>query len=89
MTISAMPSQLDDQVRAILRSHARLHVDAGALGDTDDLFRAGLSSHANVTLMLALEEAFGVEFPDEMLRKATFQSVSAIREAITELLAAR
>jgi acyl carrier protein len=82
-----MPSQLEDQVREILRTHGRLHVDAGSLRDTDDLFRAGLSSHANVTVMLALEEAFGVEFPDEMLRKATFGSLSSIREAICELMA--
>jgi acyl carrier protein len=89
MTISAVPSQLEDQIREILRTHGRLHVDAGALRDKDDLFRAGLSSHANVTVMLALEEAFGIEFPDEMLRKATFQSLSAIREAICQLVAAQ
>ncbi len=35
--------------------------------------------------MLALEDAFDVEFPDELLRKSTFASVGAIRSALTEL----
>jgi acyl carrier protein len=35
--------------------------------------------------MLALEDAFDVEFPDKLLRKSTFASVSAIREALDSL----
>jgi acyl carrier protein len=89
MTMATVPGQLDVQVREILQLHGRLRVNVNALHDTDDLYRAGLGSHANVTVMLALEEAFGVEFPDEMLRKATFESMSSIRQAIRELLAAQ
>ncbi len=51
-----------------------------------DLYRAGLTSHASVNVMLALEDAFDVEFPQQMLRKKTFESVAAITEALTELL---
>jgi acyl carrier protein len=35
--------------------------------------------------MLALEDAFDVEFPQQMLRKSTFESVAAIKEALIEL----
>jgi acyl carrier protein len=35
--------------------------------------------------MLALEDTFDVEFPDAMLRKSTFESIAAIRDALTEL----
>ena len=35
--------------------------------------------------MLALEDAFDVEFPDSMLRKSTFESIASITEALTEL----
>jgi acyl carrier protein len=86
MTMSATPDQLEGAIREVLRLHARLYVDLGALRDKDDLFRAGMSSHANVSVMLALEESFGVEFPDRMLRKSTFESVAAIRDAISTLL---
>ena len=38
--------------------------------------------------MLALEDSFDIEFPDELLRKSTFASVKAIEGALTELGAA-
>ena len=36
--------------------------------------------------MLALEDAFDVEFPERMLRRQTFESVASIHEAIGELV---
>ena len=70
-----------------MREHARLVVDVDDLNDDDDLFRLGMTSHASVSVMLALEDAFGVEFPEQMLRKSTFDSVGSIRLALAELLA--
>jgi len=70
----------------LLSEHARLVVDVAELGDTDDLFRSGMTSHASVTVMLAVEDAFGVEFPEHMLRRSTFESIDSIRRALTELL---
>ena len=64
-----MTDDTRDEIRQVLRDHARLPVDVDALGDGDDLFAAGMSSHASVNLMLALEDAFDVEFPDEMLTR--------------------
>lgn len=76
---------MDETIRSILEVHGRLTVDAIALGDTENLFRAGMTSYANVNVMLALEDAFGIEFPDDMLRRETFASIAAIRSALTEL----
>jgi len=75
-----------DTVRRIIADHAKLPVDVTTLDDADDLFRAGMTSHASVNVMLALEEEFDIEFPEAMLRKATFESVDAISDAISELL---
>lgn len=69
----------------MIAQHGRLAVDVAALSDIDDLYRAGLTSHASVNLMLALEDAFDIEFPDRLLRRETFESVAAIRGAIDEL----
>jgi acyl carrier protein len=74
-----------DQVREVVASHGRLAVDVATLTDDDDLYRAGLTSHASVNLMLALEDAFDVEFPERLLRRQTFESIVAINEAIEEL----
>ena len=76
---------MEDRIRTVLREHGKLPVDLASLSDEDDLYRAGMTSHASVNVMLALEDAFDVEFPDKMLRKSTFASVSAIREALNSL----
>jgi acyl carrier protein len=78
-------SDVDVAIREVLKSHGRLPVEIDTLNDTDDLYESGLSSHASVNVMLALEDEFDLEFPDELLRKSTFQSVAAIREALGSL----
>lgn len=82
----ASEPQITESVRDVLSKHARLVVDAADIKDDDDLFRLGMTSHAAVSVMLGLEDAFGVEFPESMLRRGTFGSVNSIRVAITELL---
>jgi acyl carrier protein len=76
---------LKDQIRQVLAEHARLAAPIGTLDDQADLFLAGMTSHASVNVMLALEDRFEIEFPDSMLRKSTFQSVAAIDAALSEL----
>jgi acyl carrier protein len=77
----------DEQIRKVLAEHARLPVDVATLDEHADLFQAGMTSHASVNVMLALEESFDIEFPEAMLRKATFESVAAIRSALATLSA--
>ena len=76
---------LRDQIRQVIDEHARLAVPIATLDDRADLFSAGMTSHASVNVMLALEDCFEVEFPESMLRKSTFQSVAAIDAALSEL----
>jgi acyl carrier protein len=75
-------------IRAVLREHGRLAQDVATLGDQSDLFEVGLSSHASVNLMLALEEHFQIEFPERMLHRRTFASIAAIRSSVDELIGA-
>ncbi len=76
---------VDAVIRSALAAHGKLAVPATSLGDDDDLYQRGLSSHASVNLMLALEDAFDIEFPDSLLRRDTFRSVAAIREALVSV----
>jgi acyl carrier protein len=78
-------SSTRDRVRALLKTTGRLQTDIDTLGNDADLYAAGLTSHATVNLMLALEEAFDVELPDALLRRRTFSSVDAIVEALAEI----
>jgi acyl carrier protein len=78
---------MTDTIRKAINDHARLAVDVATLADDTDLYRAGMTSHASVNLMLALEDAFEIEFPDHMLRRELFESIASIRAALTELQA--
>ena len=76
---------MTDKIRRILKDHGRLSKDADSLAEDADLYQAGMTSHASVNVMLALEDAFDIEFPDRMLTRAVFSSVDAIAAAIDEL----
>lgn len=75
---------MTDEIKDILRQHGKLS-DVDGLKDDTDLYSAGLTSHATVNLMVALEDHFGVEFPERMLKRRSFETIGAIRAAITEL----
>jgi acyl carrier protein len=77
--------ELSDEIRQVVRDHANLAVPVATLTDETDLYSSGMTSHASVNLMLALEERFDIEFPDRMLRRRAFESIAAIRAAIEEL----
>lgn len=83
------PQSTTDAIRALLREHGRLAVDVASLPEDSNLYDAGLTSHASVNLMLALEDRFAIEFPDRMLRRGAFSSLAAIRSGVEELLGAR
>ena len=80
-----MPLPVQARVRTLLQNSGWLQADVDSLADDADLYAAGLTSHATVNLMLALEEAFDIEFPDRLLRRRTFSSVDAIAEALVEI----
>jgi len=81
-----MNAELEQQIRDVLREHARLPVDPDRIGRDADLYRAGMTSHASVNVMLALEDRFDVEFPEAMLKRSAFESIASIATAVGSLL---
>ena len=76
---------LEAQIRAVLQEHGRLNKPVEGISADSDLYQAGMTSHASVNVMLALEGRFDVEFPDHMLKRSVFSSIAAIRDALVEL----
>jgi len=74
-----------ETIREILAQHGRLPVGVETLSDNSDLYNAGLTSLATVGLMLALEDAFDIEFPESKLSRKTFESIESISDAVAEL----
>jgi acyl carrier protein len=81
----AITDQIEIQIRTVLRNHGHLNKDVDLLDETSDLYQSGMTSHASVNVMLALEGAFDIEFPDHMLKRNVFGSIQSIRAAVTEL----
>jgi acyl carrier protein len=80
--------RLKDRIRTIVSNHARLGLPLSQIGDSIDLYRAGMTSYASVQLMMALEDAFGIEFPDNMLSREVFANINAMAHAVEEVLQA-
>lgn len=76
---------MEEQLRDILGDVGGLVVPVTGIATDQDLFAAGLTSFATVTVMLAIEGAFDVEFPDEALNRATFRSIDSLRTVIAGL----
>lgn len=76
---------MKDRVRQVIRDHAGLAADVDSLADDADLYRAGMTSHASVNVMVALEDTFEVEFPDSMLKRSVFESVDSISAALEQI----
>lgn len=80
-----MSRSMQTRIRTLLSESEWLKVNAKTLTNDADLYAVGLTSHATIELMLALEEAFDIEFPDRLLRRGTFSSIGTIAEALAEI----
>lgn len=78
-------STYGERIRGVLREHGKLARDPDELEAGADLYQAGLTSYTSVSVMLALEDALNVEFPDAMLNRALFSTIANIEQAVTQL----
>jgi len=72
----------------VIKEHGQMSIDIETLDDHADLYQAGMTSHASVNVMIALEDTFDIEFLDSMLKRSVFESVASIAAALEEVQAA-
>ena len=84
-TFSVQSGSYTQRIRKVLQEHGRIAADALQIGEDDDLYEAGMTSLASVNVMLALENEFNIEFPDQLLNRSVFGSVAAISAAIRRI----
>ncbi|GAK71260.1 putative acyl carrier protein [Agrobacterium rubi TR3 = NBRC 13261] len=78
--------EMNSTIREILSKFGQLPVPVDTIADDADLYAAGLSSFASVQLMLGIEDAFDIEFPDSMLNRKSFASIKAIEDTVKTIL---
>lgn len=77
---------MNSTIREILSKFGQLPAPVDTIADDADLYAAGLSSFASVQLMLGVEDAFDIEFPDSMLNRKSFASINAIETTVKTIL---
>ena len=87
-TTSTLGGNIDPRQMAELPVNGRNWINLALLAPEADLYQLGMTSHASVNVMLALEGVFDIEFPDSMLKRSVFSSIESIRNAIRELTSA-
>jgi acyl carrier protein len=73
-------------LRRILSETACLDVPVETLSDTDNLYAAGLSSLGTVRVMLAVEDAWGIEIPEEWITFDLFRCIDSLASALASLV---
>jgi len=72
-------------VRTTLEKYGRLATRVDRLDDDADLHDAGLDSMAMVNVMLALEQALDVEFPEAQMSRKAFSSIAALDAVLLKI----
>ncbi|BDX34494.1 aminoacyl carrier protein [Mycobacterium antarcticum] len=77
---------MESRIRNILMMHGKVPADSADVDIEANLYELGLTSHASVNVMLALEDEFEIEFPDEALKKSTFATIDSIQRVVGDLV---
>lgn len=71
-------TQFEEVLRRHLRSTKAINYDA-------ELAQLGMDSMTAVAVLLDMEKAFNIRFPDDMLVEGTFRTAGRLREAVQKL----
>ncbi|WP_036286169.1 acyl carrier protein [Methylocystis sp. ATCC 49242] len=69
-------------IQRLIDQEAKLAIPAANLMPRANLYDLGLTSFDAVRLLVAVERAFKVEFPREMLNRRSMASIDAIAKAV-------
>ena len=73
---------------AVLRPHLPF-ADDGPLAESDDLAALGLDSAELVALLADIEHHYDVELPDDIVGRATFETVGSLWLALAPVIEGR
>jgi len=79
--------ELQELLSQVLKQHLQLIPADGTIDPDAELRELGLDSMTAIALLLDLEQAFSITFPDEMLEADTFRTAATLRAALDRLIA--
>ena len=80
-----MTTDWDGPFEDVLREHLSLLAPDVPLATDSNLSGLGLDSLASIQLLLSLEEAYSVAFPDDLLNADTFDTAGSLWRVVASL----
>jgi acyl carrier protein len=77
-----MPENTVGAVRARVVQQLNLQAPGDQPGPEDDLWDLGMTSLTCLGLLLSVEDAFGVQLPEDALKESTFRTLATISAAV-------
>jgi acyl carrier protein len=75
-----------ETLRDLIARHGKMPTDVRGPGINRSLYDAGLTSHASVNVLLAIEDEYDFEFPERLAKRATFESIGNLSAALNSVL---
>lgn len=75
-----------DTVRTLVVQHLNLSLPEGGPAEGEDLWDLGMTSLSCLGLMLAIEDEFEIELPEDALKESTFRNLVTISVAVDTAL---
>lgn len=78
-----MTTELTSRIRDLIAENSEIG-QLEAIGDDDDLFVAGLQSLDCVRILVAVEDEFEIELPNDKIERSIFASISNLTALVAE-----
>ncbi len=75
-----------EEIRNIVIETAQLPMNAQQISDNMDLDDAGITSLGRMNVILALEDRLQINFPDDMMTRKNFSSITAMSRTVDTVL---
>ncbi|MBJ7354133.1 MAG: hypothetical protein JHC98_04850 [Thermoleophilaceae bacterium] len=78
-------TQLTSSIRELIAENSELEL-TDAISNDDDLFAAGMQSLDCVRILVAVEDEFEIELPNEKIDRSIFATVTNLTTVVAEFL---
>lgn len=83
MAVNSTSAELVEKVRELIDENSSIAITA-AISDDDDLFAAGLQSLDCVRILIAVEDDFDCELPNDRIERSIFASIANLSAIVAE-----
>lgn len=80
--MTSISPSIEETVRQVVNEQLNLAIHGPKIGFDDSLRDLGMTSLTCLGLMLNIEDVFGIELPEALLKESTFSSISSIVAAV-------